>query len=126
VAVLGIILRCFDGDVIATVLANGQGCSPHLVFGVLPAGEALPLRTKVSAPAGSGLVTCFLNTVPMSPYPFLLRAGRHSKFKYARSLSAVRSVRSRSPAMNRCRTGWAMPPPPGAAGPGLAPVSTAG
>src|SRR5262245_55026751 len=33
-----------------------------------------PLRTKISAPGGNGLVTCFLNTVPIS-YPFVESVG---------------------------------------------------
>ena len=91
--VLGV--QCTSASNLAARLARARG-APGLRdwlaagarFGVWGWAKRWPLRTKVSASAGTGFVKVFLNTVPMMAYlPFRVR--RSSNPKCAASLSAI-------------------------------------
>ena len=52
-------------NAVGAVLPDGNGCRPSFLFRVEPLGQPLPLANNNFAPAGSGLVAVFLNTLPM-------------------------------------------------------------
>ena len=70
VPILGGVGSRFNHDAGGSVVAGGQRCRLLLALRINSTGEAFPFRMKSEAPAGSGLVNVFLNTVPISHFAF--------------------------------------------------------
>ena len=66
VAVAGEVGSRLVADALGTVPAGRHRRGPQLPLAVPPSGEPHPLTTTNSAPGGSGRVTIFLKTLPMT------------------------------------------------------------